>query len=184
MVEELFSDVDSEADRLLDDEQESTEGSEMEFQVETEDVSVIGIPRAARGSHVVTKNGYFFMTRDSVRGEAKMILYNKWWTPECLKTVHGTNKKSKTVVLAYHAYDGPIASLTKPIISYMVLRSWMIWRSNHGVFLDAKQARRWWHGQEIASLRNDIRALGQEGGGTGSAAADARIQAWCPEALM
>ena len=189
-VQDLVSDVDSEVDKCLDDEQaaseeqEASESSDHE-QVSSEaleDVPVMMIPKAAPGTNVVMRNGIFTLVRDPKYSDAKMLLLRKWAVPELLGKVHGCKKKSKTCLI--RDYDGNIAPLANPTITYLVLRSWMVWRSDHSAFLDSNQARRCWHNEEIEALRADVRALEHPGGGTGSEAADSRIRTWCPAALL
>ena len=187
-VQELVSDVDSEVGKILDDEHESSNASEQSDgervapRHDEADVPDIVVPRAPRGSYVVMSNGYFVLVNNPRFADAKIILQNKWAAPQLLGAVNGCSQKSKTLLIAPH--DGPIPAAATPTITNIVLRAWMIWRSNFRPFLDAKTARRRWHQSEIDLLRADIIALEAPGGGTGSEVADARIRCWCPAALQ
>ena len=71
-----------------------------------------------------------------------------------------------------------------PTRTYLILHSWMLWRSTRDGCKDRKacRANKWLH--ELDKLRSAISALGSAGGGTGNRAADTMIKQWCPCALL
>ena len=91
-------------------------------------------------------------------------------------------QKSKTVTVSDFdaAADG---GQPEPIIAYLVLRSWMLWRATRGGWDRRKPSRASWHARETQRLKESVSALRGQGGGTGSAKADALIRAWSPAAL-
>ena len=87
----------------------------------------------------------------------------------------GTDETRKTIYST--AYD---VDPTKPRVAAMVLRAWTIYRMRRGGFADSLAMRRRAVEAEESDLRREIKAMNTKGGGTGNAAADARLREWAP----
>ena len=157
----LVSDVDTDLDVGLDEGSSSSSDG------------VLDSMRMPRGIYTVRSTGYFTMTRNPNYADVKIVLQNKRAQPGLL----GTGKKSKTVQIRDYDVGGA------PHMAFLVLRSWMLWRSNVPAFLTSKAARQRWHDTEALSLRDDILRLAVSGGSTGNPAADDAIKRWWPAAL-
>ena len=132
------------------------------------------VDRAARGDHVRWADGYFTMSEIKKHGEVKIHIKKRW----CTKGELGGTDMSKTVKCAHY---GDLDHV--PVVSYLVLRSWMLWRARRGHWSSQKNSRMRWFEREEARLRKDIADLGGEGGSTGNAAADNRIRMWSPQVM-
>ena len=86
---------------------------------------------------------------------------------------------SKALTILHYDHDKK-----SPVLTQLALRAWMCWRAaDPPTFWAQKIAhRRWWE-SEVGQLCEDIRALGESGGKTGSEAVDALIGKWCPDAF-
>jgi hypothetical protein len=138
---------------------------------DVDDVEAFG-PRAARGTHVVYRNGYFYMVNAPAYPDCKMVLVEKW-VPDL-----GRRNMSKALTIQHFDTD-----VSCPVRTLLALRAWMIWRAAANDLLDKKASRRRWWEAEIEHLRIDVRALKCADGRTGSAKADALIEQWCPRAF-
>ena len=86
---------------------------------------------------------------------------------------------SKTLTILHYDHDKK-----SPVLTQLALRAWMCWRAaDPPNFLAHKLARRRWWYPEVEQLREDIRALGESDGKTGSAAVDALIGRWWQDAF-
>ena len=129
--------------------------------------------RKPAGTHTVAEhsNVYFTMTNNPGFQDVVLAMLRSWQTADEM----GTAEFSKR--LRPHHFG---ESKANPHRTYLVLRSWMLWRSARGGWNDKKAARqRWWRGEQD-KLRRDIAALREPGGGTGSPKADSMIRVWMP----
>ena len=176
-IQELLSDVDSDLDKLLDDEQGSDVSlGDQEEKADAAPEAALVPPKVARGSYVVYRSGYFTMINNPHFPDAKILLLPKWATDEFL----GSTRKSKTLVINH--YDGDVPIGARPVVTFLALRSWMLWRSDRNGFLASKTARRVWHEQETKALKEDIEALGIDARAKYAFAFD-QIRAWSPSVL-
>ena len=92
----------------------------------------------------------------------------------------GSTRESKTLVIDHYDSDVPIGA--RPVVTFLALRSWMLWRSDRNGFLASKTAGRVWHEQETKALKEDIEALGIDARAKYAFAFD-QIRAWSPSVL-
>ena len=130
--------------------------------------------RAAHGTYSVMSNGYFTLVNDPNYPDCKMRILPRWR----VKGELGDKLMSKTATIADYDRDQE-----NPILTYLVLRAWMIYRFQFAEFVDAKASRkallrRWEH-----QLMVDIANLGVGNGGTGNKLADDKMRKWAPQCL-
>ena len=131
--------------------------------------------RAPPGSYVVDRNGYFTFLNDSAYEYVRVRMLPRW---RCAEEM-GCKNASKAVTCAHFGENK-----LEPIVrSFLVLRAWMISRFQLEGFHERKRTRQIWLAQQIVELRNSIADLDAPGGGTGCAAADAKIKQWAPMCL-
>jgi hypothetical protein len=139
---------------------------------DVDDVEAFG-PWAARGTHVVYRNGYFYIVNAPGYPDCKMVLVQKW--------VHELGRRNMSKALTIQHYNTDVSS---PVRTQLALRAWMLWRADANYILDKKASRRRWWEAEIEQL--SIPRLGSQvwgDGRTGSGKADALIEQWCPRAF-
>ena len=140
------------------------------------DADAAMVRKKPRGANTVAEhtNYYFTCTNDPKYCDVVMGIHSVWRKPEEL----GTSLFSKRV-RPHHFGDGE----GNPVRSYMVLRSWMLWRSLRNGWNTRKISREQWWQHEHDRLRRDIGALHVVGGGTGNSKADDMIRVWSPTVL-
>jgi hypothetical protein len=140
--------------------------------------------RATAGTHVIFTNGYFTLSNNKtcypnsairIYLDCKIRILPKWQKDEFL----GKKNAAKNANFAEFG-DDPDA----PVLSYMVLRAWMLGRMKQGDFHNAKTCRKKWFAEELKGLQDDVASLGFGGHTTGNPAADNRILGWAPEVLQ
>ena len=117
------------------------------------------------GTFTIFNNGYFRLMRDPRYTDAKMWLSRKFATPGEL----GAKELSKTCQIS--DFDSSLEQ------TFLVLRSWMLWRCGRNNWIEKNLARKSWFDREMAKLKSDCRA--QTLGG----AAVKQIQQWTPQVL-
>ena len=159
--------VSGEQDKEADDGDASAADDGEEADDESDDAR----NRAARGANIVENNGYFSFTDDPNYGDLKVEMHTE------LKAAFGRKNMSKSVTIAH--YDG-----TKETC-WMILKAWMVGRVglDGNAWLMAKPARQRWWLVEMENLQESFRRRGHPTGGTGNAAADAKIREFCPNAF-
>eukprot|EP00973_Karenia_brevis_P017089 2345728-Karenia_brevis.AAC.1 len=90
----------------------------------------------------------------------------------------GIKNMSKRVTLAEFDEDHH-----NPVLTYLVLRSWMLMRFQWHGFSEQRKCRKKWLQREQEKLKSDILALEASKGSTGSARADMLISQWQPSVL-
>ena len=136
----------------------------------------IVVGRKPSGSNTVQahSNQYFWCTNAPNYPDVVMTMHPAWRSEAEL----GGALYSKR--LRPHHFDDDDVN---PIRTYLVLRSWMLWRSTRDGWKDRKNCRAIWWMHEHDKLRCAISALRCLGGGAGDAAADTMIGQWCPGVL-
>ena len=178
--------LDIETDAEVEAEEEAAAGDEADPLVPEFDAAVVAdagnqavdseddlSPPARKkpGDCVVWTNGYFTLHHDPRYRNIKLWVVSRWLR----QSEMGTNPGSKSVTPRDFGDDN-----AHPIISPLVLRSWMLWRAKAGDWVSRKPSRLlWWAGEE-AKLKQDISALQVPSGRTGSDAADRLILGWTP----
>ncbi len=158
------------------EQEECAHQTEIHEDLDGEDERKDPAERSAPGSYVVESEGYFTLVDNPHFDDAKMLVRPRW----CIAPPSGMGTSSKSKTLKIRDYD---TEETAPECTYLVLRSWKLWRfSQHG-FIEAHHARKAYYADEMAALRESITQRKVPGGGTGSVAADAKIRAWTPGAL-
>jgi hypothetical protein len=165
-VEVVASDIRSDLERDSDEEQQVSDIAE-----DVDHVEAFG-PRGAQGTHLVYRNGYFYMVNARAYPDCKMVLVQKW-VPEL-------DRRTMSKALTIHHCNTDVSS---PARTQLALRAWMLWRADANDLLDKKALRRRWWEAEIEQLRIDARALKCGDGRTGSGKGDAHIEQWCPRAF-
>ena len=73
--------------------------------------------------------------------------------------------------------------MRNPVRTYLVLRSWSLWRARENNWVEYKSARKAWYNREFSSLQQEIQKLGVGTHTTGNAEADRLIRHWVPDLL-
>ena len=126
--------------------------------------------RHKSGFHTVWTNSYFTLSNYVGKSDAKLIMKPRWATA----CEMGTDEKSKT--LQIETYDGS-SDANPPLQTYMVLRSWMLYRVQKHDWVQKTAARRTWYAKELADLEADCRKC------VLSAATRTAVRKWCPDIL-
>ena len=116
----LDSSGESGVDDTLEDECEKEAASETDSDVDVVD-------KAPKGSHVVWSNGYFTLIDDHNYPDAKIRIMPRF----CVDGELGRKNMSKTLVIGDDIG-------CKPDLTYLLLRAWMLWRSNRDGWIDRK----------------------------------------------
>jgi hypothetical protein len=177
-LEMVASDLGSDVEKASGGEQETSEDGE------TDDEDGQAMPRAARGTHVVRRNPYFYMVDDPGYHDCKMLLVRKWVVELKSESIDPVSQRpaamSRTLTVLHYDH-----AQNSPTRTQLALRAWMCWRAKDpAAFLARKSKRQHWWDSEVSQLREDIIACSEPDGKTGSAAADALITMWCPDAFL
>ena len=170
-----FDSVHSDPEQEIELRAEEGEVDNAEDVVDEEFEQEIGLlERAAPGTHIVWNNGYFSLTNNKNYDNAVLNVLPTW----AKDTEMGSNILSRRFrILRFDEQEA------HPIVTYIVLRAWMLWRFEQNNFSARTRFRRQWLALQTERLQGDIRSLGVAGGGTGKSEADSFIKQWCPRAL-
>ena len=127
------------------------------------------------GTYVVFSNSYFTLRDDPAFPDVRINICPRWTKEGEL----GTKFMSKTILCSSYGED----KATPRVISYLVLRAWMLYRFQWFDFHMKRSVRRRWLAEETAKLRAHIEALAHPSGGTGCKCADRAIRKWAGDAL-
>ena len=179
-MESLDSTQESEAANGLEEEN-LHEDSDNEAPM-AEDIAQPELKRAA-GTHVVRRDLYFTLVDYSQVGagrDAKILILPRFCTAP--PAGMGVTQKSKTFTILDHD-----DSRANPWRTYLLLRSWALWRAKQHGFVAHLPARQRWYDLEVASMREELKRNGSASSAllsTGNAQADAKIRQWAPEILQ
>ena len=170
---EVQSDVETDAEQLCDDSASADSSG---------DDQALGLAhRAPRGAYVVEeyRNEYSWITNNPNHKDVKLVIAPYWARESELGTpVRGRKSLSKAVTPAHFN-----ETKDKPLLSYIVLRSWLVWRLQQGKWHERKTSRQKFLARTVCQLAKEVAALGVDGGGAGCKAADDKIAAWAPHVL-
>ena len=175
-VDEAILKVPEESDSAEHESDKDANEHELEVKPEDEEVPEIASwKRVKRGTHWAWSNPYFYLIDHPSYDDNKIRIHDRWCTPSEMQRVPQMSNAQQVI-----KFD---SDRNNPIITQVVLRSWMIWRFQQHGFSARTAFRANWLAQETQSLKEDIAAFGIHGGGTGCEKADDLIRRWVPDCL-
>ena len=119
-------------------------------------------------------NGFFYVPDNTGNDDVNIVMHGGWSHPP--PGGMGDKDRSKTLTPAHYG-----ESRANPARSFIMLRSWMLWRAGANGWSAAHPGRAREFGEEAVRLQREIQDLQpQLGGLLGNPKADALIRQWVP----
>ena len=120
-------------------------------------------------------NTFFYISDNSGHPDVKIVMHS--FGAHDPPGGMGSSARSRTLTPAHYG-----ESRDDPVRSYILLRSWMVWRAGLHGWSGAHPGRAREFAEESALLERDVRQLQpQPGGLLGHPAADSKLRMWVPE---